>query len=187
MLRAGHRAPDIEEADGGVLVTLFGGPPDTELVAHVDELVAVDTSLDGVRSAMAIPALFLATPLRAETLAAMAQCTTTEADQTLASLEAAGAVRRLVRAGRAYALSDLTRDRFRTRLGRTTRRALDQHFDLVCAYLDSRPAIGRGDAATLLDVAPNCASRILSDLTRQGLLATVSDARGSGVRYRLAP
>ncbi len=48
-----------------------------------------------------------------------------------------------------------------------------------------RPEIGRGEAASLLGVAPNTASRILSDLTRSGRLTHVANARGAGVRHRL--
>ena len=185
MIRAGHPAPIITERDGEVVVTLRGGRPDAELLVFFDELAARDQSLDGVRTAMAITALFAATPLRAEGLASIAQCTTAEANQTLAALEAAGELRRLVRSGRAYALTEAARERFHSRLQYTPRRALDQHADLVRAYLDSRPQIGREDASALLGVAENSASRILAQLTRHGLIEPVSNPRGAGVRYRL--
>ena len=186
MLRAGHLAPSITEFGGEVVVTLLGGRPDAELLSYFDELAARDQSLDGVRTAMAITALFTATPLRAEGLASIAQCTPVEADQTLAALESAGELRRLVHSGRAYALADPTRERFHSRLRYTPRRSLVQHADLVVAYLDSQPQIGREDAATLLGVVENSASRILAELTRQGVIEPVSNARGPGVRYRLA-
>jgi ATP-dependent DNA helicase RecG len=185
MLRSGHRAPDIVEADGAVVVTLRGGQPDTDLIAYFDELAGLNPSLDGVRAAMAVTTLFRVTPLRAEELAASAQCTALEANQSLTDLETAGVLRRLVNAGHAYALTDHTRNRFKSRLRYTTRRALDQHFDLVRAYLDSHVEIGRGEAAVLLDLAVNSTARLLGDLTRQGKLVPVANARGAGVRYRL--
>ena len=101
------------------------------------------------------------------------------------ALEAAGELRRLVRSGRAYTLADPTRERFHSRLRYTPRRALDQHSDLVRAFLDSHPQIGREDAASLLGVVENSASRILAELTRQGVIEPVSNARGPRVRYRL--
>ncbi len=185
MLRAGHPAPSITESGGEVVVTLLGGRPDVELLAYFDELAARDQSLDGVRTAMAITELFSATPLRSERLASIAQCTRVEAEQTLIALEAAGELRRLVRSGRAYTLADPPRERFHSRLRYTPRRALDQHSDLVRAFLDSHPQIGREDAASLLGVVENSASRILAELTRQGVIEPVSNARGPRVRYRL--
>lgn len=185
MLRSGHPAPNITEFGGEVVVTLHGGRPDVELLAYFDELATRDQSLDGVRTAMAITALFTSTPLRAEDLASIAQCTRVEADQTLAALEAAGELRRLVRSGLAYTLAEPTRERFHSRLRYTPRRALDQHADLVRAYLDSHPHIGREDAATLLGVVEYSASRILVKLTQLGMIEPVSHARGPGVRYRL--
>ena len=185
MLRAGHPAPVITDRDGEVVVTSLGGRPDAEPLAFFDALAARDQSLDGVLPAMAITALFTATPLSAEGLALIAQCTAGEANQTLAALEAAGELRRLVRSGRAYVLTEQARERFHSRLQYTPRRALDQHADLVRAYLDSQPQIGREDASALLGVAENSASRILAQLTRHGLIEPVSNPRGAGVRYRL--
>jgi predicted ArsR family transcriptional regulator len=56
---------------------------------------------------------------------------------------------------------------------------------MVRAFLDSHPQIGREDAASLLGVVENSASRILAELTRQGVIEPVSNARGPRVRYRL--
>ena len=66
-----------------------------------------------------------------------------------------------------------------------TRRRLDEHHDLIAAYLDTMPEIGRAAAAELLGVTLQAASRVLGELARDGKLVHVSNARGAGVRYRL--
>lgn len=185
MLRAGHPAPTIVEDGGDVLVTLRGGAPDVVLVTFFEDLAATDPALDGVRGAMAITALLEATPLRAERLAELAQCTPDEAQDTLTRLEQAGAIDRLVNRSRAFRLSAKTRKLFTGRIQYPTRRRLEEHLDVVQAFLDSAPEVSRDDAAVLLDVAPNYASRILSDLAREGRLEPVANTRGPGVRYRM--
>lgn len=186
MLRAGYPPPTIVEDGGDVLVTLRGGAPDVGLVSFFEELATLDPALDGVRSAMALTSLLERTPLRAERLAEVAQCTTDEAQDTLTRLERAAVLVRMVNGARAFRLAPATYDRFASRIQYPTRRRLEEHLDVVRAFLDSAPEIGRDDAAALLDVAPQSASRILSELAREGSLEPVSNARGPGVRYRLS-
>ena len=185
MLRVGFPPPTIVEDTGDVLVTLRGGVPDVGLVTFFEQLAAQDATLDGVRSAMAITALFAETPLRAERLAELAQCTPDEAQDTLARLERAGVVQRLVNRSRAFRLSPRTRDRLADRVQYPVRRKIEEHLDVIRAFLDGAPEISRDDAAVLLGVAPNYASGLLSDLAREGLLEPVANTRGPKVRYRL--
>jgi len=56
---------------------------------------------------------------------------------------------------------------------------------VVRTFLDTAPEIGRDDAAILLDMAPNSASRMLGELARERRQTPVANARGAGVRYRL--
>jgi hypothetical protein len=64
-----------------------------------------------------------------------------------------------------------------------TRVALDDHGDLVDAYLDVHPDISRETAMTLLGVGPTRASQILAELASRGRLARRGPARGSSVRF----
>lgn len=184
MLRAGHGSPVIVDDAGDVLVSLRGGAPDVMLVTFFEELAVQDPALDDVRAAMAVTSLLVRTPLRADQLAHQAQCTVDEAHDTLERLETAGVVTRLVNRSRAFQFSPTTRHRFTGRTRYPTRRRSEEHLDLIRAYLDTAPEIGRADAAALLAVAPNTASRILSDLARDGFLEAVANTRGRGVRYR---
>jgi ATP-dependent DNA helicase RecG len=170
MLRAGHRAPVIVEDGDDIVVTLHGGAPDAALLAYFEQVARTDPRLDDVRTAMAVTALLEQTPLRAE---------------ALARLERAGVLTRLVNRSRAFRLADPVRERLAARIRYPARRRLDEHGQLVRAFLDSAPQIGREEAAALLGVVPNSASRILSDLSRDGALAPIANARGPGVRYRL--
>jgi ATP-dependent DNA helicase RecG len=172
------------EGAGDVLVSLRGGAPDVSLVTFFEELAARDPALEEVRAAMAVTSLLACTPLRADELARQAQCTVDEAHDTLERLERAGVVTRLLNRSRAFQFSATARKRFVGRTHYPTRRRLDEHQDLVRAYLDTVPEISRDDAASLLGVTPNSASRILSDLAREGVLQAVANTRGRGVRYR---
>jgi ATP-dependent DNA helicase RecG len=185
MLRAGHPAPVIDEDAGDVVVILHGSTPDTELLEYFDQLARRDRGLDDVRTAMAVTTLLETAQLRAEELADLAQCTPVEARTTLTRLESADVVTRLVNRSRAFRLSQNARDRLARRIRYPTRRRLEEHLNLVRAFLDSAPQIGREEAATLLGVADNSASRILSDLSREGSIVPIANARGAGVRYRL--
>jgi transcription initiation factor IIE alpha subunit len=79
-----------------------------------------------------------------------------------------------------------SRDRLRDRIVYRTARPLDEHWQIVRAYLDATPEIGRDDLATLLGLSPVQASRILSHLYNEGgALVPVGKPRGRGVRYRL--
>jgi ATP-dependent DNA helicase RecG len=185
MLRAGHKQPEIYEDSGDVVVGLYGGKPDTALVGFFEDVSQRDARLDDVRTAMAVTALLVDTPLRAEALSDAAQCTREEALQTLNRLEDLGVVTRLVNRSRAFSFSDSTKARFSSRLQYRSRRKLEQHLELITAFLDTAPQISREETADLLGVAPNYASKILSGLLRSESLTTVANARGAGVRYRL--
>jgi ATP-dependent DNA helicase RecG len=184
MLRAGHRAPVIVEDGGALIVTLHGGAPDVELVSFFEDLGRRDPGLDDVRTAMAVTSLLEQRTLRAEALATTAQCTSDEAMDTLVRLERSGVVARLVNRSKAFRLSSETRSVFEPRIRYPTRRRLDEHRELVHAYLDTAPQIGREEAVELLGLTQTSASRILAGLAREGDLVPVANARGAGVRYK---
>lgn len=185
MLRSGHQAPEIEEDLDEVVVLLHGGNPDHGLVTFFDTLSATNAGVDDVRATIAITELLHVPRIRPEQLAERAQCTTGEALTTLERLEAADAVERLVNRSRTFRLSESARTTLGRRIRHPIRRKSEEHLDLIAAFLDEEPEIGRAQAAELLGITPTSASRILGELRRSGKLATVANARGAGVRYRL--
>ena len=187
MLREGHPSPEIDDAAGDVSVRLSGGRPDPAILELYDRIFARDATLqDDVRTPIAISLLLAETPLRPERLAEAAQCSRTEAMEALEALERVGVVARLANRARSFSLTPAVRAELGTRIAYQPRRAIEEHWQLVRAFLDSRPAIGREDAAELLQVSPVRASQVLSELSRRGNLEPVDQARGRGVRYRLA-
>ncbi len=187
MLREGHPAPEIEEAAGDVSVRLAGGRPDPAILDLYDRILGREPELQNdVRTPIAVSLLLAETPLRPERLAEAAQCSTTEALEALDALERVGVVARLANRARSFSLTPDVRAELGARVAYQPRRAIEEHWQLVRAYLDSRPAIGRDDAAELLQVSPVRASQVLSELSRRGDIEPVDQARGRGVRYRLA-
>lgn len=187
MLREGHPVPEIEEAAGDVSVRLSGGRPDPAILDLYDRILGRDPELQNdVRTPIAVSLLLAETPLRPERLAEAAQCSTTEALEALDALERVGVVARLANRARSFSLTADVRAELGARVAYQPRRAIEEHWQLVRAYLDSRPVIGRDDAAELLQVSPVRASQVLSELSRRGDIQPVDRARGRGVRYRLA-
>ncbi len=187
MLRDGHAAPEIDEAGGDVSVRLSGGRPDPTILEVYDRIFAKDPSLqDDVRTPIALTLLLAETPLRPERLAEVAQCSVAEAFEALEGLERVGVVTRLANRARSFALTPAVRSDLGNRVAYQPRRAIEEHWQLIRAFLDSRPAVGREDAAELLQVSPVRASQILGELSRRGDLEPVDKARGRGVRYRPA-
>jgi ATP-dependent DNA helicase RecG len=189
MLRDGHSAPAIGEDGGDVLVLLRGGTPDLVLREFFSELATATGRADDeddLRVTIAVTELTVHPVLRPERLAEAAQCTHAEAMRTLEQLESAGSVERLLNGGRSFRLGALARATLGTRLGYRSYRALDEHGQLVEAYFDSRPEIGRDDAVALLGLSTTSASRVLSALAKAGAIEAVSNRRGAGVRYRRA-
>jgi len=188
MLRDGHAAPDIFAEGGDVVCRLPGGRVDPNVRGFFDDLVATDDRFDeDVRSHVAITALLGKTPLRAEDLAHVAQCSEDEAFDVLTRLAGAGAVERLLNGSRSFRLTQKSRNALRARIVYRHRTAADQQWELVRAFLDVNQEIGRVDAAALLEVGEGRASNILSDLYNgRGVIEPVRAARGRGVRYRLA-
>jgi ATP-dependent DNA helicase RecG len=187
LLRDGHPAPEITEESGDVLCVLNGGRIDHEVRAFFDRLAEAGPEIaENVRAYLAITALLRATPLRVDVLAELAQCTRDEAVQTLEHLRAAGAVEPLVHRGASYRLSPRVRAELRTRLPYGMLRPLDAHWEMIRAHMDIAPEIAREEVIILLGVTPVQASRILSQLRERGMIVPVGNARGRGVRYRLA-
>ena len=187
MLRDGHEEPQIDEVSGDVVCHLHGGQVDRPVRDFFDDLSQTDPLLDDdVRAHIAITALIRATPLRPEALAGAAQCGLQEATNTLVRLEKAGAVERLVNGSWSFRLTRESRTRLRSRLQYPSPSSFDEHWDMVRAYLDTHPDIGRDRVADLLGVKAVMASRVLSRLyNERGVIEPVGKARGPGVRYRL--
>jgi ATP-dependent DNA helicase RecG len=187
MLRDGHDAPEIVEQAGELTIVLSGGAPDVGLRAFFDDLEARDRIIEGDPSVViAIRELLVRTPLRPERLAEIAQRTPAEALTTLARLESAGALERLLDGSRAFRLSERARAQLGARL-RNRRSPLREHRDLILAHLDRDPEISRQQVAKLLRVSPDRASRILGGMVRDHELDHVGVHRGRNVTYRRAP
>jgi ATP-dependent DNA helicase RecG len=188
MLRDGHAEPTIVEDAGDVLCILRGGQVDLDVRSFFDDLAAKAPDLgENVRVYIGITRLLQKPTLRPEELALAAQCTNAEARDVIEHLADAGVSERLLDRSLSFRLTDSAREKLRDRLAYTPHAALDDHWDLVRAYLDSHQDINREEAARLLGLGPHQASRVLSDLyNERQLLSPVGSARGRGVRYRLA-
>jgi hypothetical protein len=188
MLRDGHAAPDIFPEGGDVVCRLPGGRVDPNVRGFFDDLAAADYRFaEDVRSHIAITELLGRTPLRAQGLARLAQCSEDEAFEVLTRLAHAGAVERLLDGSRSFRLTRESRTALHARIAYRHRNTADQQWDLVRAFLDVNDEIGRGDVASLLGVGEGRASNVLSYLyNNRGVIEPVGAARGRGVRYRLA-
>jgi ATP-dependent DNA helicase RecG len=186
MLRDGHAEPDIDDPAGDVVCRLTGGGVDPLVRDFFDELSQRDRSLgDDTRVYIAITHLLSHTPLRPAMLAELSQTSEDEALELLSRLVNAGVLERLISSSRSFRLSDTSRDRLRGRIRYQLRQSIEEQWDLVRAFLDVQPAIGREDAAQLLGVTPERASTVLSQMFhRLNRLEPVANARGRGVRYR---
>lgn len=188
MLRDGHAAPEIRADGGDVICRLPGGRLDPAVRGFFDTIVGLDGRFENdVRAHLAITELLVRTPLRAERLAEVAQCSGDEALDVLRRLdEDAGVLDRLLDASRAFRLAPHARHTLRSRITYKQRTSAGEQWDLVRAFLDANEAVGRGDVAELLGVGPGRASDILSMLfNERGVIEPVGAARGRGVRYRL--
>jgi len=185
MLREGHDAPEIVEDNGELIVRLAGGAPDVGLRAFFDDLEAQNRAFDGDPAVViAIRALLHETPLRPERLAVAAQRTVGEAFKTLADLEAAGAVERLLNGSRSFRLTPDVKSRLGERV--TYRRStIEEHASLIRAQLDRQAEISREQAVRLLGVGPRTAGRVLGTMLDGGELEYAGPSRGRSVRYRL--
>jgi ATP-dependent DNA helicase RecG len=188
MLRDGHAEPTIVEDAGDVLCILGGGQVGLGVRGFFDGLAAATPELgENVRAYLAITRLLHKPTLRPEELALAAQCAYAEARDVLEQLTRAGSVERLLDRSLSFRLTDPARETLRDRLAYTPHTALDDHWELVRAYLDAYQDINREEAARLLGIGPHQASRVLSDLyNERQLLLPVGSPRGRGVRYRLA-
>ena len=187
MLRDGHPEPEIREDVGDVVCRITGGQVDASVRAFFDGLGARDRELGaGVRTYIAITDLLSRTPLRPERLAEIGQCGEDEAFELLTRLADAGVLQRVVNGSRSFKLADSSVEMLRRRITYKKPRSIDEHWQLIRAYLDSHDVIGRDDVVTLLGVTPVRASTILSELYNEhGRLKPVGKPVGRGVRYKL--
>lgn len=187
MLRDGHPEPDIREDGGDVICRIAGGLIDASVREFFDDINARDPELGAmVRTYIAITELLSRTPLRPERLAAIGQCGENEAFELLVRLVNVGALRRMVNGSRSFLLTDEAAEKLRSRIDYKRPKTIDEHWQLIRAYLDVEDVIGREEAAELLGVRPERASTILSELYNEhNRLKPVGKPRGRGVRYEL--
>lgn len=160
MLRDGHAEPDIREEGGDVICRLTGGLLDASVREFFDDLNTRDQELGAmVRTYIAVTDLLSHTPLRPERLAVIGQCSEGEAFELLVRLANIGALRRMVNGSRSFLLSDGTAEKLRGRIDYKRPKTLDEHWQLIRAYLDVDDLIGREEAATLLGVRPSAPRR----------------------------
>ncbi len=76
----------------------------------------------------------------------------------LTRLTGAGVLQRVVNGSRSFKLADPAVEILRNRITYKKPRSIDDHWQMVRAYLDSHDVIGRDDAVALLGVTP-CAPR----------------------------
>lgn len=187
MLRDGHRPPDIGEDGGDVICRLSGGDVDQAVRGFFDGLYLSDPSLEhDARMHIVVTELLSRTPVRAGELTGPAQCSPDEVTAILDRLAAAGAIERLVDNSRSFRLTQSAREALHTRITYPVRVSLDESWEMIRAFLDTNPVIGQRDVVALLRVQPVRASTILGQLRRRGDIEPVGNAKGRGVRYRLA-
>lgn len=187
LLRDGHPDPEIYAEGGDIICRLPGGQVDADVRRFFDQLYIRNRDIaDNVRAHLAVVELLTKTPLRIERLTERAQCSRGEALETLELLFAEGVVERLLNRSHSFRLTAAARQALQRRIRYSRRQSLDEAWDLVRAYMDVEPTIGRNDAAALLAVKDVQASRILSRLyNERQVLKPVGNARGRGVRYEL--
>jgi ATP-dependent DNA helicase RecG len=187
MLRDGHVEPDIREDAGDVICRITGGLLDASVREFFDDINSRDHELGAmVRTYIAITDLLSRTPLRPERLAVIGQCSENEAFELLVRLANLGALRRMVNGSRSFTLTDDAAEKLRSRINYKRPKTIDEHWQLIRAYLDVDDVIGRDEAAQLLGVRPERASTILSELYNEhNKLKPVGKPRGRGVRYEL--
>ncbi len=185
MLRDGHAEPDIREDGGDVICRITGGLIDASVREFFDDINTRDRELGAmVRTYIAITGLLSHTPLRPERLAAIGQCSENEAFELLVRLANVGVLRRMVNGSRSFLLTDDAAEKLRSRINYRRPKTIDEHWQLIRAYLDVDDVIGRDEAAKLLGVKPERASTILSELYNEhNRLKPVGKPRGRGVRY----
>ena len=184
MLRHGHAEPEIGDQSGDVLCVLAGGSPDSATMALFDEIDAKADVGKDVTAAVAVACLLRMPVLHPDDLAATAQTTVGEAERVLDALVSAGVLDKITNHGRAFRFTRSTRERLQHRLAYRRRMPLDEHWEVVRAYLETEAVLSAEDAAKLLQVTRVQASRILSELRDMGRLGAVANVRGRGVRYR---
>jgi ATP-dependent DNA helicase RecG len=188
MLRDGHAEPDIREDGGDVICRMTGGLLDGSVRGFFEDINSRDSELGAmVRTYIAITDLLSHTPLRPERLALIGQCSEKEAFELLVRLANVGALGRMVNGSRSFLLTDDAAEKLRSRISYKRPKTIDEHWQLIRAYLDIDDLIGREEAAELLGVKPERASTILSELYNEhSRLKPVGKPRGRGVRYELA-
>jgi ATP-dependent DNA helicase RecG len=185
MLRDGHPEPEISELDGEVVVRLSGGEPDVHVREFLDDVAKRDDVLgEDVRATIAVTLLFSTPVIRPEQLAGAAQSTVADAAATLERLARVDVVTRLIDRSKSYRLSPDARRRLSSRIRYVRRTALEDHFGLIEAYLDSHADIGREVAVSLLGVGETRASQVLAAAVKAGRVRRVGPKRGRLVRFR---
>jgi ATP-dependent DNA helicase RecG len=188
LLRDGHPEPEIYSEGGDIVCRLPGGLVDLAVRRFFDQLYKRDKDIeDNVRVHIAVMELLSKTTIRPEELSDKAQCSEGEATEVLETLLADGVIEGLLDGSRSFRLTAAARQSLQSRLKYASRKSIDDSWELIKAYLDTEPTIGRNEAAELLAVTGVQASRLLSKLYNEfKRLKPIGNARGRGVRYERA-
>lgn len=188
MIRDGHEEPRIFEDSGDVICLLTGGAADAKVRGFFDGLAAKNKELgEDVRAHIAIYELVRSTPLRPEHLASAAQCSILEAREVMMQLQVVGILDRMANRSWSFELTEASRDQLSDRILYRTPKPIEKQWALIEAFLENNDEIGKQEAAQVLKVQPDRAASILSQFfNKYERLVPVKNARGRGVRYRLA-
>lgn len=185
MLKEGHSSPEIVEKGGGLVVRLVGGAPDTGVLHFYNEIALRDPDLpENVSAIIALNHLLTVPTIRAEELALIAQCLTSEATYVLEKLEEVSAVERLLNRSLTFRLTQSSKVQLGDRISYPQRSSLDAHSELIVSYLDSHLDIGRDEAMDVLGLSQTQTSVILKKIVAQGKIDYVGAKRGGRVRYK---
>lgn len=181
MVRLGHRPPVFEERDGGVRVSLNGGPPVKEVIA-TQELIPQPLR-STARTAVLIDLLRKQPSVSQAELAAAAQEDPSSLDSFIAEAEAAEI---LVRTGNprpggeaAWRLADPLRERLGPVLPYYAR-PLDESIRQIKALVGKQGSIRNADVQDLLGVSSTRASQLLAAAEGVGAIQLAPGAKRRG-------
>ena len=181
-LRNGHPAPSYARSDPrNVVLELFGGRSNRAFVQLLVEESQAGHEL-GLDDLLVLDALLRERSVTTERIATWIQKPAAEARVVLHRLLEAGLVEaRGSRRGRTWHLSASTCRRLGMRAAYVRQRGFEpiQQEQMVLQYVDTHGRITRGEAATLCQVTPDQAYRVLSRLVERGQLVRRGAKRGT--------
>lgn len=181
MVRLGHSPPAFAERDGGVRVSLQGGPPvPSVLQAHAK----LPTRLrEDARMSVAIDMLRKKPSVTAGELAAAAQQPEADLAPFLESAQNAGVLRRTARPRPGGIAAWRLHDDVRAELGSVLpyySRPAEQAIEEIARLAREQGNVRNKDVQDLLGVSPNRASDLLALAAQEGLIQLADNAKPTG-------